>query len=226
MSIIKCRCSSCNRINNHEVLFEEDKTMFEEDGGGWWEVNSYQVIKCLGCDTISFRIAQHSPETAMSGLEGQILYPKRDKNTISIKTFDNIPKNIRSIYIETIDALNNNLFILCCAGLRAIIEAVCNEKQIKNGLIQKVGGTKVKSSSLDGKIEGLVENGFLAKANANSLHELRFLGNAAVHSLEIPSMQELKIAIKIIENLIENVFEIEHNTKSLITEKEKRKKGK
>lgn len=225
MKTIKCLCSNCNRINNHDVTNEDKQTIYDEYG--WWEARIFQIIKCKGCDTFSFRKICTDPSTEYDDdAIVQELFPKRDINSLVIKNYFNISNNIKRIYRETIDAYNNELFILCSAGLRAIIEGVCNEKLITGGPVKNTKNQIVNSKTLAGKIEGLVEKGFLAKTNANSLHELRFLGNAAVHSLEMPTVHELKIAIKIIENLIENIFEIEHSTKSLKIETEKRRKNK
>jgi hypothetical protein len=49
----KSYCSTCNRQTNQEVLYEyEDKS---HEDMGWWEETYYQVIRCAGCDTITFR---------------------------------------------------------------------------------------------------------------------------------------------------------------------------
>lgn len=79
-------------------------------------------------------------------------------------------------------------------------------------------------SNLEGKIEGLSERRFLTTDNATSLHELRFLGNEALHELSKPSNEEVKLAIEIIELTIENIYELHHRALIIRRKKATRKK--
>ncbi len=224
---MKSICSTCKRETNHEILSEE-KVYYREESG-WWEENKYQIIKCKGCDTISFR--KLSTDAASGGgVEygfdpwTQELFPKRTLQSLPIKNLLNTPQNIKNIYRETIDAFNNGQFILCSGGLRAIIEGVCKQRGISRGEVDNgKGGTRV-STKLDGKIEALASNGYLTKDNANILHELRFIGNAALHELSSPSNNELKMAIEIIEHTLDNLYEFEHKAIELRKEIAKSKK--
>ena len=40
------------------------------------------------------------------------------------------------------------------------------------------------------------------------LHQHRYLGNEAVHELKAPSSDELRLAIEIIEHVVEQLYEI------------------
>ncbi len=144
------------------------------------------------------------------------------------KAFYEIPRNLRRIYREVIESYNNELSTLCAAGLRTIIEGICSEKNVKDGIIEltdKKGEIKkVRRKNLQGKISGLAEKNILTKSNADILHEHRFLGNEALHELSQPSLEELKIAIEIVEHVLENIFEIPTKAKELKANKLKRKK--
>ena len=59
-----------------------------------------------------------------------------------------------------------------------------------------------------GRIAGLQEKGILTQNNAQTLHEHRCMGNAAVHELARPSVDELRLAIEIIEHILEQLYEI------------------
>jgi hypothetical protein len=61
----------------------------------------------------------------------------------------------------------------------------------------------------------MVEKGFLTEANAETLHQLRWLGNDAIHQLARPSVKELKLAIEIIEHTLEQIYEIPEKGKAL-----------
>jgi hypothetical protein len=223
---MKSVCSICRGYTNQKVLFEKSTDVGDED---WWESNKYQVIQCEGCDKVSYRTLhndiQQNQHADYEDPWTQEVYPKRSIDSLPIKILLNTPNNVRRIYRETIDAFNNDQYILCTAGLRAIIEGICNEKSITKGEVVNTAGVKKMSKGLDGKIEGLCTSGFLTKTNAETLHELRFIGNEAVHELASPSDEELKLAIGIIEHTIENIYELQHKAKKLKSEKAKRKNG-
>ena len=222
---MKSFCNQCNRLTNQKVL-KQEKTHYQDDGG-WWENTEFQIIQCNGCDEISFRklytdaqIQQHSDE---DDIYVQELFPQRGPNSIPIRIFSNLPLNIKSIYRETIDAFNNEQLILCCGGLRALIEGICLDKSIKGIVKKNKMGLDCLQGNLEGKIEGLSESGYLTKDNATSLHELRFLGNEALHELTKPSIPELKLAIEIIELTVENIYELRHKALKLKKQKADRK---
>ncbi len=221
---MKSICETCKGPTKQTVLFEKEVSE-EEQETGWWETSIYQIIQCDGCESISYRTLFDSAYLrSYEGNSIESLFPKRTVNSLSIKSFLNTPKNIVSIYRETIDAYNNDMEILCSAGLRTIIEGICTDKNIKNGEITEVGGKKKTSKGLDGKIEGLAANGFLTKVHSDVLHELRFLGNKALHNLSPPSKKELKLAIDIVEHSIENIYELQDRARKLKAAAAKRNK--
>lgn len=224
---MKSFCANCNRPTNQTILKQEELNYYEEDTT-WWENNKYQIIQCGGCDEISFRKiysdAQMNQTRDENDAHSQELYPKRGPNSVPIRTFHNIPLNIRGLYRETVDAYNNEQLILCTAGIRAMIEGICLDKKIIGiNVITKKGKTILKNS-LEGKIDGLAESGYLTKDNATSLHELRFLGNEALHELSRPSVAELKLVIEIIELTLDNIYELQHKAMRLKNAKMTRKK--
>jgi hypothetical protein len=220
----KVLCIRCKHETNHEVLYSlllHGKEEFEEYSWYEWE-NENQVIKCLGCDEISFRITKSdsesvNPETGEYDVE-EILYPRRTKETINGKIYLNLPFTIKLLYQETIDCYNNNILLLCAAGVRSLVEGICQNKNIMGGFIEtiKKDGTKEYSNKLDGKINGLFEKGILTEENAKILHEHRYLGNEAVHELSMPSRSELELAIKIIEHILDSIYEIPAKSDELL----------
>jgi len=228
----KVPCIECNRKTKHKVLQSVDYSGCEwvarEFTIDW--TDNYQIIQCQGCETISFRHRSWFSEDI--GWEGdgstERLYPKRYPNSLSTKDFRNTPPQIRRIYRETIDCFNSENFTLCAAGLRAIVEGVCADQGIKDGPIEvekKEGSKKiVRRDDLQGKISGLCEKGILTTKNSEILHEHRFLGNEAVHKLSQPSIDELKLAIEIIEHTIDSLYEIPEKAIELQRRKAKRRK--
>jgi len=214
---MKSFCSTCSIPTNQKVLHQEMVACSDETG--WWDDTNYQIIQCMGCDTISFRklyndvsMQQHYDEDSTT----QELFPKRGAHSRQMRAYRNVPIDIKKVYLETIEAYNNNLNLLCGVGIRAILEGICIDKSIKEGTIISSSGKQSKSKGLDGKIYGLAANGYLTSINAEVLHELRFLGNSAVHELTIPSVEDLSIAIDIIELIIDNIYELGHKAKRLM----------
>lgn len=218
---IKVLCSNCNSETNHFALQSVDTSGMElvdtlNDMDIWirWSDN-YQIVQCNGCETISFRHKSWFSEYEGLG-DGQDgtqvkLYPFRTTETLSEKDFYCIPVHLKRIYRETISSFNNELFTLCAAGLRGITEGICSDQNITDGPVEinKNGEIRiVRKSDLRAKIAGLTEKGILSQNSSIVLHEHRFLGNDAVHELAQPSIDELKIALHIIEHTLEELYEI------------------
>lgn len=214
---IKVLCSSCKNTTKHRVL-----TSINERGTeNWGEYadfdwnTDFEIIQCLGCETVSFRsysINSENEDHTGRSIPTILLYPKRSINTLAIKNYMNVPFNLQRIYRETIDSFNNGNLTLCGAGVRALVEGLCKENGITGGNVEitKTDGSKElkRKTNLQGKINGLHESGKLTSQNTDILHEHRFLGNDAVHELSIPSKEDLGLAIEIVENVFDTLYEI------------------
>lgn len=230
----KTFCGTCKADTNHEAVQTVDVRGREAVRYGpdesdcesiSWSDN-YQVIKCLGCDTYSFR--HHSwfseaeqyygPDDYDDGTSER-LYPQRGKDVLVARDLRNVPRNLRSIYKEVITCFNNDSPILCAAGLRASIEGLCEANGVADGPVEitKPDGTveTKRKNNLEGKISGLSEKGFLTKKSADILHEHRYMGNDAVHELSRPSDGDLKIAIELVEHMFESLYEIPEKAEAL-----------
>ncbi|MCY7333194.1 MAG: DUF4145 domain-containing protein [Pseudanabaena sp. CAN_BIN31] len=237
-SKLKVFCSQCNREINHLVLQSVDTSDTEiyrfSDSVLFWSDN-YQIIRCQGCDLVSFRHLSYFSEHEHEYSDGttSYLYPKRAKDMRKVKDFNNIPDNVIRIYKETVDSFNNGSFLLCAAGLRATIESICLDKNIKSGLVtmldedgnpkrKKDGSIETKrSNSLDGKISGLHESNMLTQKHAEILHEHRYLGNDAIHQIKMPSRTQLILGIEIIEHTLESLYEIPEKGEQLNARRKK-----
>lgn len=227
---MKSFCDICKTETNQKVL-QSERLDYTEDGG-WWENAEYQIIQCAGCDNMSFRRLENNAQIE-SGWEPEFgdrpliieLYPNRSVHHLVINKYQYTPNNIKNIYRETIEAYNNNQLILCSGGLRAILEGICSNKKVLGIKRKDKKGDLVLISNLKTKIEALAEQAFLTKGNAEILHNLRFIGNDALHELSAPSKPELKLAINIIQHTIESLYEIEYKAHRLKRQIEERKKN-
>ena len=220
-------CPECHRDTCHKILQSVNDYWRSDDHPEYYVdgATDYQIIECQGCRTISFRT-----EGWFSEEDGIFvsLYPERSIDRLTTKDIYLVPRKLRRIYREVIDSYNNELYTLCAAGLRAIIEGICSEKNIKDGEVEiDVGEGNIKTKrikNLQGKISGLAEKGVLTKSNADFLHEHRFLGNEALHELTQPYSDELRLAIEIIEHVLENIYELPSKARELKAIKKKRQK--
>lgn len=220
-------CNQCNSSTNHEVMQSIDvdaSQILTQNGDGIEWTDNYQIIKCQGCDLISFRHLNWFSENMQQIGEDEwedgkttYLYPERSANIRIEKDFSHLPRLLRRIYSETVNCYNSDSRILCAAGIRAIIEGICSDQKVQDGPVVKQDGTLVlkedgvtpiRNKSLAGKIDGLHEKGILTKASAEILHEHRFLGNEAIHELHVPTKEVLGLAMDIIEHMLNDLYEI------------------
>jgi len=172
------------------------------------------VLQCGGCDSIIYR----SVDTYTSFLEldnseigFKILpaksfdkfFPERLSDLLVEKKFAGLPTNLKLIYREVIDGFNIGQRILCSVGLRSLVEGVCNH----------LGMTNVKP--LNAKITNLQTMGYLGKELSESLRTHKFLGDKAIHEFATPEKQELKVAIDLVEIMMESIFNVPDKHKTL-----------
>lgn len=198
----KIPCRSCDGFTNHEVTSSAriDWSIF---GGSIDGVNIYEIIKCLGCDNISFRTcssdSEDYSEDPVTGeytrTEVENIYPKRLAGRKSMEGEYFLPAKIKEIYNETHSALLSKLDILASVGIRTLIEAVCLEE-------------KAEGKDLQTKINNLVTKNVLTNKSAEILHKTRFLGNKSAHEITAPSNEELLVTFEIAENLLRNLYVI------------------
>jgi hypothetical protein len=209
-------CSFCKRSTHHKILSSIDTSGFEEWGNGeginWSETD--QILQCQGCSNISFRRkTSNSEDMDENGyVISTEIFPK---TSIEIMKFDlshNVPFEIKRIFNESLDCYKNGDFILCAVGIRAVIEGICKDKNIKSGLVnEKDRNNKIvqrRKYDLRGKINGLYDVGILTRKNAEYLHQHRFLGNDAIHELKTPSSKELMLAIEIAYSIMQNIYDL------------------
>jgi Domain of unknown function (DUF4145) len=178
-------------------LIAEARELTEEEDHSW-EEETYQIIRCRGCDALSFRslwtAAGYCDENG-DQMFSISLYPSRDAERKAIDGLFWIPDNVRRIYREVLDAMNASFRLLAAVGLRTLIEAICVD--------QKANGR-----NLENRIDALADLGALSKTQAAMLHSHRFLGNLAAHEISAPEAAELVAALEIAETVIKILYVI------------------
>jgi hypothetical protein len=199
---LKLPCVSCSGKTTHKVVASFDERGSHEthhDSFDWGIDN--QIVQCLGCQCVSFRIASWNSEELIQDFYDQWghvvtekLYPSRLVSRKGLKNHDeHLPSKVQKIYDETLSALASQSPILAGIGLRALLETVCKEKSATG-------------KDLLEKIDSLVHANILTPTAAAILHKIRTLGNAAAHEVKPHSERQLGLAMDIIEHLLLDVY--------------------
>ncbi len=218
-AVKKIYCKTCKGRTHHELKAIHKRNYQEVEGENtpfpqlvYWEDFEYGFWICKGCDTAS--LEEKYTNIGMYDKNGdeyfweETLYPKRDRVDLPIKYFRQLPKKLDKIYGETLQAQNNELPILASIGIRALLEGICADKDIKGG-------------NLKTKIENL--SSILPKNIVTNLHTIRFLGNDAAHELAAPRRSEIILAIEICEDLLNFLYELDYKAGRLAKMQENRK---
>lgn len=191
-------CNSCRQITNH-TLKGEHKGAFNISAGLHETLEFYLWI-CMGCEFGT--LEQSYWNDAMQDGEEEILYfPERSEHALSTKSYSKLKPRLKAIYKEAIACYNAKALILSAVGLRALLEGICHDKRISG-------------KNLKTKIDGLQR--YLPNKNiVRNLHHFRFMGNDAVHELEAPKATELALAIGVIEDLLNFLYELDYKASQL-----------
>jgi hypothetical protein len=212
-------CSYCLHETNHTLL-STYHTSWSDDEADIRGGAAHDFLKCNGCETATLRIRSWFSEDEGTSVT---LYPPRGSQEVTRppKEFDEITFGgpLDSVYRQTVSAFNQKLLTLAGAGVRLIIEGVCKEKGTEDGKIKDKNGVAKRKSNLEGRINGLEEEGYISAQQAETLHQIRFLGNDAAHELDQPSAGNVSIALDIVEHLLEQVYEQPVKAKALAARK-------
>lgn len=187
------------------------QTEEEVDQPWMHEKDTWQVVRCLGCHTISFRHRNDDYDDVEEDSSGKVkhaininVYPGVISNHRGLSATYYLPPLIRKVYNQTIKALSEKAYVLASIGLRATIEAVCNQLELSG-------------TNLEKRIDQLCKAGHVSNGDKRRLHAIRFLGNDAAHEIKEPRAGDLRIALEIVEHLLNTVFILERRAQSLET---------
>lgn len=193
-------CYSCSKQTNHQILATHS---YHTDPNDYYMVFDYQIIRCMGCSDFAFRLLETDVEelryypdeerkSAIKNHQRENIYPKNIKQKYS---YWDLPETVYRIHSETVLAINEGADTLAVLGLRAILEAICQDKKMKG--------------DLEEKINQLLEHKFITERDANRLHSIRFLGNDVAHEIIKAEKHQIQVALTIIEYLIGSIYILE-----------------
>ncbi|MBV7497860.1 DUF4145 domain-containing protein [Pseudomonas sp. PDM24] len=201
--IFKNTCVRCKLKTNHTVHSEHVE---EGNPSEYHYIERHQIVKCNGCDTLSFRRIFTDYENAWPTGDNDWDVPT-DIETYPQLSVANIqglylPDIVGSIYLETCNAYSQGSLTLAGIGFRTTIEAICNDQNIPG-------------NQLSTRITNLATRGLISKKDSNRLHSIRFMGNDAAHDIKKPQKKHLEAALIIVEHLITTVYILDLETSHL-----------
>ena len=197
---IKTSCEHCNGERNHEIM-AVIKTSGDPNDYHYYQYDC--IVKCCGCDYISFlsrfvdmEAGGYEDDGSWTNIVTDTRYPYIFETINDIEDFNLVPEIVAKIYKETKAAIQSKSFIIAGAGMRAIIEAICND--------QNITGKDLKT-----RINKLVTLGLVSKEDAKRLHAIRFLGNDSVHDIKPAKKEALAISLRIVNHIIETLYTLQ-----------------
>jgi hypothetical protein len=191
-------CNSCRRDTNHELKGEHRSVHTSENE--FTEVVAYRFWICMGCEHGLLQ-RTYTNDFMQDDDEEYDFFPPSSREALFPKTFAKLKPHLQAIYKEAIVCYNQEALILSAAGLRALMEGLCQDKRIRGrNLKEKING-----------LNRLLPN----KAIVRDLHQFRFMGNEAVHELSAPKAFAIKLAIEIIEDLLNFFYALDHKANNL-----------
>ena len=130
---IKNRCTQCRQMTWHDI--EGKHTLHSNPDYDYHYLLEHLIVKCRGCENVSFALRDHDLEVAYLDDDDEwivpietTIFPRENKGSLLQKLF---PKVVRKIYSESCNAYRDGALTLAGIGLRATIEAVCNDQNIR-----------------------------------------------------------------------------------------------
>ena len=194
-------CNVCRNDTWHEVASEykqPHRTYF----WGFDKLFHAQILRCCGCDYLSFRLYEHPFEFEQNGEVVEHIFPTREYKRRERKLFFTLPEHISKAYLQTNDAFDHGLYLLAAIGLRALVEAIVVDR------IPEIED----SASIQSKVDALRK--YFAGDVIDTLHDFRFMGNKAVHSLSEPARLDIHRALNVIENIMAFFYGVEESARS------------
>lgn len=186
-------CNTCRHYTIHELLYSYEPEMLDFLDADIAETSqtSAKLWVCRGCEHITLQEIALDEDQVELGSE---FYPSLEKLHLKPKSYIQLDSKLAQMYAEVITCFNNEAQILCAAGLRALLEGICVDKNISG-------------RSLYHKINNLSER--LPENIVQGLHWFRSIGNEAVHKLDAPSTESLRLGVTVIEALLDYFYKLD-----------------
>jgi len=209
-------CNKCHGDRNHRVLYENTITgsrhdpeyySFSGDNVKW--ADTYAVVQCQGCDTVSFK---HTHWFEPSDNWDITEYPPPSRRSLP-EWHESLPDDIQSLLSEVYHALAADSRRLALMGARALVDML---------MVSHVGDT----GTFAKRLSALQNAGFIGERQQEVLRAALDAGSAAAHRGYRPSSSQLNAVMDIVENLLSATYHLRSLAKRLRDETPHRASGK
>jgi hypothetical protein len=225
--IVKEHCNHCTGKRNHEVL-HRSKIDYSENIDERFSIagsDTYELLKCCGCDNVQFRHTSWFSEHCGPDGEPEIsvkYYPPPTfrkepewlyTTIISDSAFFIRPlsESITNLFNEIYIALQNSAPQLAVLGIRALLESV---------MIDKIGD----KGSFENNLKAFEEGGYISSKQKEVIKPILEAGHAAMHRGFKPQIVEVARIMDVTENIIETIYINETRLAKLVEKIPTRKK--
>jgi hypothetical protein len=193
---VRAQCNECGGERNHSILHSE-KTSWSSDEDGTSGSDTYDMLRCLGCDNIKLL---HTSRFSEDGSPTINYFPPaifRKQPEWLNELFANVAATeeafVYALLLEIYSALQNNQPHLAAMGIRSLLERI---------MIAKVGDRGTFSNN----ISEFEAKGFVSHIQRERLETILEAGHATIHRSFTPSHTDLITLVNITESIVETVF--------------------
>jgi len=205
MGVTKAHCNQCGGDRNHGVLAIEKTSWTDEAYDHIHGGDSYEMLKCLGCEQIKLRHTSWvvgNDDSKVSYFPPPIFRPNpkwfSDLWYELPDDADFVGTLLKEIYV----ALQNNLSSLATMGIRSLLEKV---------MIAKIGD----QGSFRKNLIEFEKQGYVSRIQKERLEAILEAGHAVIHRTFMPSTKDVITLVDITEHIIETVYLHEDKVKEL-----------
>jgi hypothetical protein len=194
-------CNKCCGERNHDVVAQYVEKFSEEGISGG---SDYAVLRCRGCDEVSFQKSSWFSEDWDIDENGQQYNPirikswpppqKRSRPDWIDGWFPTLPRELWELISEVYTARDHNLRVLATIGVRTVFDRSSQLLGVESTL------------RFADKLEKLVDLELISKNDKRSLELLVQAGNAAAHRGWQPASADLDALINILEAFVQRAF--------------------
>lgn len=193
---VRAHCNECGGERNHSILHSETTSWSDNDDGTSGS-ETYEMLRCLGCDNIKLRYTSSFSEDENPTINyfPPSIFRKQPEwlNELFANVAGSEEAFVYSLLLEIYSALQNNQPHLAAMGIRSLLERI---------MIAKVGDR----GTFSGNISEFEAKGFVSHIQRERLETILEAGHATIHRSFTPSDADLITLVNITESIVETVF--------------------
>ena len=190
----KAHCNTCLGERNHEVLFVETTSWYDDDSD-FSGRDQYEMLKCGGCDSVILRhsswFSEDQPDEPSVDCYPPATYRKDPAWVLDMSGKG--AQFARSLLKEIYIGMQNGMKMTVAMGVRSLMEYV---------MIDSVGD----QGSFGKNLAEFANKGFISQKQKDILEVVLEAGHATTHRAYKPSDADLATSVDIAESVLQTVY--------------------